>query len=103
LLQGVGGNVRRPVLICTLVFVALSILAAFFCFDGWREFFAAQTGKPNKGGKTAVETKSSEPSGSAVAAPKPTMEELRDKARAVKANELGQVPILVYHLIADQA
>lgn len=93
---------RRPVLICTLVFAALSILAAFFCFDGWRDFFAAQPAKPDKGGKTAVETKSPEPSGSAVAAPKPTLEELREKARAVKANELGQVPILVYHLIANE-
>ncbi|MEW6171687.1 MAG: polysaccharide deacetylase family protein [Bacillota bacterium] len=87
---------RKPVVLYSLGLIIILTLAVVFSFDQCRQLFVGHPGKPKI---TDVKPK---PPGSAVAASKPTMEELQNDARAVKANELGYVPILLYHQISNQ-
>ncbi|MEW6572384.1 MAG: putative glycoside hydrolase [Bacillota bacterium] len=89
---------RKRILLYSVGLLVLLSLAVLSNFGELRAYFAPQNAKSG----TTPEQNASRPPGSAVAAPKPTLDELRKQARAVKANELGQVPILVYHLIGSK-
>lgn len=85
---------RKPVLFYSLGLLAILTLAVVF---GLGEGRGLLNGSPDPG-TSAKKTDSPHPS-AGTPAPKPTLEELQAQARATRANELGQIPILVYHLI----
>lgn len=90
---------RKRVLFYSVgLLVLLSIVVLFISFGKLRAYLTPQTEKPG----STTERKSDRPRGSATAAPEPTIEDLRARAQAAHANELGQVPILVYHLIGGK-
>lgn len=89
---------RKPVLFCSLGLAIVLALAAVFGFSEGRGLLSTRPG--NNGANTA-KTDQSQPKGP-VSKPKPSTEDIKEAARAVKANELGQVPILVYHLIGNR-
>ncbi|MEW6182032.1 MAG: putative glycoside hydrolase [Bacillota bacterium] len=88
---------RRPVVFYSLGLVIILTLVVIFSFDQCRQLFVGHTGKSQITNNTKPR-----PPGSAAAAAKPTLEELQNDARAANANELGYVPILLYHQISKQ-
>lgn len=97
LVEGANGMRKRILFYSVGLLILLSSAVLLISFSELRAYFAPQTEKTGTTGQD-----SAPPHGSAAAAPKPGIEELRAQAQAVDANELGQVPILVYHLIGSK-